>query len=336
MKVLFIGQKFGNSHLQYKSLKKLYKKVDLINTKKILPFFKITIKIFFHISPVIFENFISKKILKKVNSQYDLIYVKSGEFISRNLILKLKKKTKKIIFFCNDNPFVKRDKHRWTLFHKASKYYDLIVYQDKSRIKLSKSLGLKNGILIYPPYDRNIHRKWKINKTEKTKYTNNIVFIGTWSPKKAFFFLRLKKLGLDFKIYGTGWNKDPNYELLKSFVKLGHVENPRYSKIIQNSKITLCLFSEDNLDTITARTIEIPAIGSLLMCFKTNAVSKLFKEDREAIFFKTPKECFEKCNYYLNNIVKAQRIAKKGNFKITKLKKLSNEDFVKKIVNSLF
>ena len=95
MKILFIGQKKGNSYLQYKCFNKRFKKVDFINTSKILPLFEISIKIFFNFSPFIFENYLNKKILKQVNNKYDLIYVKSGEYIGEKLILKLKKKNKK-------------------------------------------------------------------------------------------------------------------------------------------------------------------------------------------------------------------------------------------------
>ncbi len=169
MKVLFIGQKFGNSYLQYLTLKKTYKKVDLIDERKCLFLPLVTSKIFVHISPLIFQFYINHQILSKVKKNYDLIYVKSGELIGKNLILKLKKKTKKIVFFCNDNPFISRDKQRWKLFLSAAKYYDLIAYQDKSRIKLSKKHGLQNSLLVLPPYDKRMHKKQKVSKNEKKK-----------------------------------------------------------------------------------------------------------------------------------------------------------------------
>ena len=75
-----------------------------------------------------------------------------------NLIINLKKKQRKFIY-CNDNPFVGRDKKRWDLFIPASKFYDLLIFQDKSRIKPAKKLGLKNIFLTLPPYDSKIHKK---------------------------------------------------------------------------------------------------------------------------------------------------------------------------------
>ena len=154
MKILFIGPKLGNSYIQYLNLKKIYRNVDIIDSNKAFFLPKVTKRIFHHISPKILELNINRYILSKVRKKYDLIYVKSGEIIGKKLILKLKQKTQKIVYFCNDNPFVKRDKQRWKLFLPAAKFYDLIAYQDDSRIKLSKKLGLKNSLLVLPPYEK--------------------------------------------------------------------------------------------------------------------------------------------------------------------------------------
>ena len=59
MKILFIGPKrslnkgYSNSYLQFKTLKKLYRDVDSIDSSKILFLPSLTGKIFIHISPYI-------------------------------------------------------------------------------------------------------------------------------------------------------------------------------------------------------------------------------------------------------------------------------------------
>ena len=99
MKVLFIGAKFGNSYRQYLAIKKNYKKVDLIDGKKVLFLPWITNKIFFRISPLIFQSSINHHILSKVTKNYDLIYVKSGEIIGKQFNFRIKKKNEKDCFF---------------------------------------------------------------------------------------------------------------------------------------------------------------------------------------------------------------------------------------------
>ena len=336
MKILFIGTSFGNSYLQYLTLKRIYKNVDFIDTLKIFKFKKIATHLFIHITPLIFENKINKYILTKIKNKYDLIYVKSGEFIGKKLIIELKKKTKKIVFFCNDNPFVRRDKQRWRLFMPAGKYYDLIAFQDQSRIKLSKKYGIKNSLLVIPPYDKKIHKKQKILIKNKKKYQNDVVFVGTWSVEKGKFLNELINLGINIKIYGSRWNKDKNYKFLKNRIILGHLYFKNYTKIVQNAKIALCLFAEQNLDTITARSIEIPAIGTLLCSKRTLQMKKNFVENKEAIFFDDANECAQKCIFYLNNPRLAKKISNAGKTKVIKILKASNDMLIRKIINTVF
>ena len=339
MKILFIGPHYpyqNNAYLQYLILKKKYKNVDFIAGYKSFFFPLISIKVFQHISPKLFSLFINNYILTRIKKKYDLIYVMIGELIGEKLILKLKTKTKKIVFYCMDNPFVKRDKNKWQLFLGAAKYYDLIVYHQDSRIKLSKKLGLKNSLLVLPPYEKKIHCRQKLTNSEKKKYKNDVIFVGTWSPQKGIFLKKLMDLGLSLKIYGTRWDKDPNYKSLKLITKLAHVFPNTYSKLIQSAKIALCLFAEGNLDTITSRSTEIPAIGTLLCSFRTAAMKNILIENKEVIYFNNPNECFKKCNFYLKNYKMAKKIARRGHIKITKVLKASNDDVIKKIVNKVF
>ena len=150
MKILFIGIKTFSSLRMFLHLKKNYKEVDIIDGFESFFFPNIAKKIFVHIHPKIFESTINQYILSTIKKSYDLIFVASGALIGKKLIVELKKKTKKIVFFCNDNPFVLRDKNKWKLCLSALKFYDLIVFHNKSRIKLSKKFGVKKTLLVWP------------------------------------------------------------------------------------------------------------------------------------------------------------------------------------------
>ena len=332
MKVLFLGSNFGNDHLEFLTLKKLYHNVEKIDPSFGFGKNRFISYIFYKVSPKIFEPIINIYINTKIKNNYDLIYVKSGEYIGKNLIINLKKKTKKIVYYCNDNPYVKRDNQRWKLFLSAAKYYDLLIFHQESRIQISKKLGLKNLFLTLPPYDKNFHKK---KASFKTKKKNDVVFVGTWFPERGIFFNKLINLGLDVKIYGTRWEKDPNFHNLKPNVYLGHVVYSEYTKIIQNSKIALALFSDQNEDLITRRVTEITAIGTLLCSFKTKVMTKIFIENKEVIYFKNAEECFKKCCYYLKNAKLRKEISLKGKYKTTKILKVNNHEVIKKIIKKL-
>ena len=94
----------------------------------------------------------------------------------------------------------------------------------------------------------------------------------------------------------------------------------------------LCLFSKQNKDTITARSTEIPAIGTLLCSHRTKAMLNIFTEDKEAIFFKNVNECLNKCKYYLKNKSLAKKIALNGHIKIRKKMKASTSNLIDQIL----
>mgnify|MGYP001157071541 FL=1 len=336
MKILFLRalKKRNSDYYQHQALKKIYKNVDIINCEKFFFLPSITLKIFYHISPEIFEPFINNFILSKINKKYDLVYVTGAgaAYIGKKLILKLKKISKKVIIFLEDNAFAKRDKKRWQLYLTAAQYYDLTVTFHKTRITMGKKYGIKKTLLLWPTYQKDVHCKQKLSYKEKKLLSSDIVHIGTWFPERGDFFYKLIRLGLKIKIYGNRWEKDPNFHYMKENITLGHVEHPRYSKIIQCSKISLCLPSMGNVDGLTRRSIEIPAIGTLLLASRTIDHKKLFKENKEAIFFDDVNECYKKCIIYLKDNKKRKQIANSGFIKVTK--KL-NADYLSAIKNIL-
>ena len=256
----------------------------------------------------------------------------SLEFIGLKLILILKNYTEKIVAYCADNPFSKRDHKRWDLCKPALRHFDLIVFHQFSRIKQAKRYNLKKTVFVYPTYNKKLHSPPKMSFKEKKELKNDIIFIGTWFPKRGKFMKKLYDKGLKFKIYGTGWNKDRYFDQMKNIIVLGHVNFLLYSKLIYCSKIALGLVSEENLDDITRRSIEIPAIGSLLCAKRTKIHKKLFIENKEAIFFKNANECIQKCKKILNNEKLLKKISLNGHLQVTKKLKLNVDEMIKKVV----
>ena len=344
MKVLYVGSVFrpdltkNNSYFELSALKEIYKKIEVLDCEKFFLLRKITYGVFHHISPKIFEPFLNNFISSKIINNYDLIYVNSSSaaYIGKKLILNLKKKTNKIVVCLNDNPFVDRDKKKWKLYLEAAKYYDFTITPYRSRITLGKKIGVKNFIYSVPTYQKNVHCKQKLTKNEKRKFSSEVAVIATWFPERGIFFKKLIDYGLKIKIYGNRWNKDPDYNSIKSNIILGHVDHPLYSKIIQSTKISICLPSEGNVDGITRRSIEIPAIGTLLCAKRTKEHKRFFLENKEAIFFTSAKDCYKKCIYFLNNEKKRKKISQNGYIKVTKILKADYVSVSKRVLKEIY
>ena len=337
MNILYVGEIKGNSKLTLHSLKRIYRKVDCINTHKILPFHNFSYKLFFHLSPKLFEKHLDYFFYQKIKKKYDLVFINNSEFITDNTLDHLKKNTRRTLFYCVDNPFANRDKKKWFFFNRNSKKYDLVVFTQKARLKLAKERGLKRYISAIPPYYKNIISKNKLSIDKRQKYKNDIVFVGTWFPERGKFFSKLKKLGLNFKIYGPQWNKDKlHYNYLKENIVLEDFSVEKYSKIVQSAKIALCLLSKENVDDITTRCIEIPALGTLLCSESTQTIKNLLKDKLEAVYFRNANDCFKICTKLLKNDNLIKKISKNGNYKITKILKPESENILKKVISIAF
>ena len=328
MKILFIGKNYGHSKLNYKAIKSLHPKTTFLDSSKIIK--GIYYHIFYHLMPSLFNNIITNFYKNNITQKYDLIFFSNVEFINHEVIKKLRKKTNNIYFYCSDNPFVNRDKKKWELIKSVISKFDLMIFHQKSREKYIKKFKIKKYVIIIPPYYKDL----QFNNYKKKTNKRNICFVGTWFPERGKFFYELKKLGLEFNIYGPRWDKDKKYyKYLKDNITLKRLSINECAKIVSTYKIGISLLSKDNNDDITHRCIEIPAIGSLLCCQRTKTMKKILIENKEAIYFDTPKECFNQCKKLVNNEKRLNKISKNGNHKITKILRPEARRVFKSVLN---
>jgi spore maturation protein CgeB len=87
-------------------------------------------------------------------------------------------------------------------------------------------------------------------------------------------------------------------------------------RAIQYSRIAIGLVSEQNEDEHTNRSIEIPAIGSLLCAKRTPEHSAIYEDGVEAVFWSDAEECIAHCRALLADPARLDRIARAGQAKI--------------------
>ena len=325
MKILFIGKNYGNSKLSYNAIKKIHSKTEFLATENILS--KIEHFIFYNFFPNLFNHKINEFYEKKIIKKYDLFFFYNNEYVNENLISKIKENNSKAFYYCGDNPFVNRDRKRWKLLIKVIDKFDLVIFQQKNRIKYVKKFNIKKYITILPPYFKNAH----VRDNKKPK--KNIIFFGTWFPERGKFFYELIKLGIKIDIYGPRWNKDKKYyKYLKPHIHLNTYNAQQFANIISNYKIAIALYSKENDDDLSNRSIEIPAIGSLICSQKSKTLEKILIANKEAIYFNTPNECFKKCLYLLNNEKIIDKIRINGQKKILKILRPEAQNVFKKIL----
>ena len=156
--------------------------------------------------------------------------------------------------------------------------------------------------------------------------------IGTWFPERGDLVRKLIQNNFDIKIYGDHWNKFKYYKKYRNYFGKKITTDDLYVKLTQSAKLSICLPSKANDDDITNKSLEIPYIGTLLLAKKTKTHCEIFKENKEAIFFKNDNDCVKIINKILNNNKKRLKIALAGHKKIIRnISRLSFESNIKKI-----
>jgi len=337
MKILYIGNSDinGYSYYQYKIIKNIFKNVTLLDLDKAFGRYNtIANAIAWKISPIFFSYFLLEYLKRKINTKFNIVYIHNVHWVDKSIFFFLKSLSKKIIFYCPDNPFVSRDGNRWSILKSVLKYFDLVIFMQKNRLPLAKKFGIKKTIFISPTIKfKEFYKKKLINGKEK--YSTDIVLIATWFKERGMLVKNILDSGLKIKVYGNRWEKDINFKKIQHAVS-PVVSDTEYKKIIQNAKIAICLPSEGNQDDITSRSLEIPTLGSLLLAKKTKTHSEFFIDNKEAVFFKNNKDCINKCRFLLQHEKIRKKIAKNGRLRIFKdRKKILFEYKIKYIFNKI-
>ena len=202
---------------------------------------------------------------------------------------------------------------------RALPLYDHIFTSKSWGIKdMQEQLGINNSSFLEHGFDPELDHPLLISDDERTRYCCDVVFIGTWSPKKEKLLAYLKRAlpAVRLMIWGCQWEKSFAPELVSSIVG-DEIIGDAYSKALQAASICLGILSEARTgarsgDTITSRTFNIPACGAFLLHERNAESVNYFKEDEEAAFFETPEELVQRVSFYLDHPLRREEVAKKG------------------------
>ncbi len=146
---------------------------------------------------------------------------------------------------------------------------------------------------------------------EKIKFGCDVGHIGAFENDRALRMLYLAEKGIKIVIWGNSWenwiNKHPNLIIKNQFLF-----NEDYVKAINTTKINLNFLRKINRDEITSRSVEIPACEGFILAERTKRHSEFFEEDKEAVFFESNEELYNKVKKYLFDNEARLKIAKAG------------------------
>jgi spore maturation protein CgeB len=333
MKLLYVGLDGGTSGQRIAALRRLGHEVTVFDQYRSYPnnkFFK-----YWHIKTALLglDWLVNRYMLSNLKGlSFDLVFVDHGDLISPRVVQAFKKAGNVVVNYNQDDPYSDRDGRRWRIFHRSLRYYDLVVTTKPHRVQDALASGARNVLAVRSPADENVHRAVALTPDDRKKFSSDVVFVGTWMAERGPILLRLVERGVPLRIFGERWNKAPEYERLRAHIVLGNLEGEAYAKAISGAKIALGLLSKGYGDLHTTRSVEIPAIGTLLCAERTSEHLAMYTDGEEAVFWDDPDDCADKCLALLADPERIKTIAAAGLARVHKNGDF-NEILLPRIIN---
>ncbi len=335
MRIAYIGPGWGTSLHRAKALERLGHTVALIDPWSWLAKYPFQWRIHYHTNFCGVDWLISKRIYRTVFEFHpDLIWINNGEFLGRNSLDKLRNLSVPVVNYSTDNPFTLGAQKIWNNFLSNLDMYDLIVQTFRSAVDPLRNLGAKKVMRVFLSADEIAHRSSFVSKNDITSYSSDVSYIAQWTPERGRFMLRLSELGVPVSIWGDRWNRAEEWPQIKHLWRGSGMFDDGYRKVIQLSKLSLCLLYKAAGNLHTNRSIEIPSIGTALCAERSEEHDELYKDRMEALLFDSPEECAELCKELLADEPRRREIARRGHDRTMK-NNLFNEPILRSILNEV-
>ncbi len=142
---------------------------------------------------------INQRLIDLVSNKYfDLILIFKAEIIFPEKIKKIKEKSGAVIAsWMADDPFCFEN------IKNSLIYYDYYFIWDSRYVKQLMTAGVKHAVHL-PLYTvPEVYKKSELPRTECERFGSDVVFVGTWQPRREAVLRKL--LDFNIKVYGNGW-----------------------------------------------------------------------------------------------------------------------------------
>jgi len=243
----------------------------------------------------------------------ELVWVDHGAFLGPALIRSFRRAGVPVINYMVDNPFAQIYRMKCRHYRAALPYYDLAVQLRDTGAALAHKAGARNVYRAHHTADEIAHSPRPISDGQRSLYSSEVAFGGTWFPERGAFLAELIHHGVPLSIWGNYWKRAPEWEVLAPHWRGAALnDDDSYAAAIQSAKICIGLLSEEVEDQVTSRSFEIPALGTLLCAKRTKEHLHYFGEGEEAVFWEDATECAKACLDLLADEERRRAIAWRG------------------------
>jgi spore maturation protein CgeB len=247
-------------------------------------------------------NAVAERLALLRGRDYDLVmvYLRSG-LLSENLLSALRESWRAPLIGLNLDD--KTNFEHLEIFRRSdrpyrewAKYFDCNLSNSRSMIEVYHSNGLP---CLYLP--TGFHFDPRQAPTPQQEFRYLTTFVGSYKPERAEFIERLKRLGIEVTVFGSGW-RDAQF-------------NDDGWKIYGTSQINLGLGYNVNGKQITNlknRDFECPGAGGCYLTTFDWELAELFRVGDEILCYRDLYDLSEVWSFYVKRPEKCREIAHAG------------------------
>ncbi len=301
IKVLIIGSNYSWSieRIYKRELEALGHQVELYDVQN--QFYDYYYKSLFH--KLIYRLGFSR-ILDKINKvllgrisdhNFDLIWVFKGMEIYPDTLRSLRSKTKQLVNFNPDNPFIFSGKGSGNRNVTDSiTLFDLhLTYDAWVKNKIENTYGVRTELLSFG-FDHEAISEIELNLIEEV---NAVCFLGNPDAYRASIIKSLLDKQIEVHLYGNNWDR---------FIKHKNavIHEPAYGldfyKTLRKYRVQLNIMRVHNLNSHNMRSIEVPGSAGVMLAPKTADHSAFFDVGKEIFIYEDNVSLAKEAQHILN------------------------------------
>jgi len=245
----------------------------------------------------------NKKLAQVVETNKpDILLINKGETIEAETLWQIRKKTGSLIInVYPDNPIYMGKVE-------AIKPCHLFFVKDTYILLTLRKAGLNNVFYLPQCTDPEVYKPLSLNQSERSLYSADLSLLGSMYPYRVGF---IEELMTEFKpaIWGKGWSKTSNKEILKLY-RGKDIRGTLKAKAISGAAISLNPHHPLNdINGVNKRTYDIAACKGFQLADYKADMETVFRVGKEVICYRTMDELKELVRYYLQHPDERNEIA---------------------------
>lgn len=195
----------------------------------------------------------------------------------------------------------------------AAPLYDHVFCQGTEAVAILSNAGMEGMRWLPMACDPQLHRPGELSDEERRLLGHDIAFVGSWYPVRESLFEVLA--GLDFAIWGPGWENLRKGSPLETHLQGEHTAPAEWLRIYSASRVVLATHYRDPegrfpVHQASPRVFEAMACGAFVLCDAQRDVLDLFDDGVHLAVARDACELREKALYYLEHESERAAIAR--------------------------